>query len=136
VSRSIHRALHGLAPELYDSGRQTRCFTYIDDAVSATIQAANSAKAEGECFNIGSSTETTVAEVIRIISELTCVPLPAPVDTARRLGRHYQDISRRVPDVTKARDVLGITCTTPLRQGISRTIEWARQTPSWLLQTD
>lgn len=132
VSRSIHRALRGRAPELYDSGRQTRCFTYVDDAVSATIQAANSGKAAGECFNIGSSMEITVAEVISLICELTGVPMPAPVDTASRLGCRYQDISRRVPDVSKARDLLGIACLTPLRQGLSRTIEWARQTPAWL----
>lgn len=132
VSRSIHRALRGLAPELYDGGRQTRCFTYVDDAVTATIQAANSDKAVGECFNVGSGMETTVAEVVGLICELTGVPMPASVDTASRLGCRYQDISRRVPDVSKARDVLGITCATPLHQGLRRTIEWARQTPSWL----
>jgi UDP-glucose 4-epimerase len=132
VSKSIHRALRGLAPELYDGGRQTRCFTYVDDAVRATIQAANSEKAVGECFNIGSSTETAVAEVVSLICELTGVPTPEPVDTASRLGSRYQDISRRVPDVSKARDVLGVTCPTPLRTGLSRTIEWARRTPSWL----
>jgi dTDP-alpha-D-glucuronic acid decarboxylase len=136
VSRSIHRALRGLAPELYDGGRQTRSFTYVDDAVHATIQAANSDKAAGECFNIGSSTETTVAEVTRLICELTGAPMPALVDTASRLGRRYQDISRRVPDVSKARDVLGVTCGTPLRLGLSQTIEWARQTPSWLSLAD
>ncbi|MDN3354719.1 NAD-dependent epimerase/dehydratase family protein [Actinomadura sp. DC4] len=136
VSRSVHRALRGISPELYDGGSQTRCFTYVDDAIRGTVTAANSPKAEGECFNIGSDRETTVAEVIQTICELTGVSVPdAPFDTASRLGSRYQDIGRRVPDVRKARDVLGVTCGTSLREGLRRTIEWARQDPAWLAAT-
>lgn len=133
VSRSIHRALRGLPPELYDGGLQTRSFTFVDDAVRGTVVAGTSPKAEGECFNIGSGQETTVAEVVGLVCELADVPVPAlPFDTASRLGGGYQDIARRVPDVRKARDVLGLTCDTPLRTGLRRTIEWARRNPSWL----
>jgi nucleoside-diphosphate-sugar epimerase len=136
VSRSVHRALRGVPPELYDGGGQTRCFTYIDDAIRGTVVAAASPKAEGECFNIGSDRETTVAEVIETICELTGVPAPeSPFDTASRLGSRYQDIGRRVPDVRKARDVLGVTCGTSLREGLGRTIAWARRNPAWLADT-
>jgi dTDP-alpha-D-glucuronic acid decarboxylase len=135
VSRSIHRALRGLAPEMYDSGSQTRCFTYVDDAIRGTVLAANSPEAKSECFNIGSDQETSVAEVIGTICELTNIPVPTLLfDTASQLGHRYQDISRRVPDVSKARDVLGLTCATSLRTGLQRTVEWARQTPSWLTE--
>jgi UDP-glucose 4-epimerase len=133
VSRSIHRALRGLTPELYDDGWQTRCFTYVDDAVRATIVAGTSPKALGECFNIGSDRETSVGEVIGIVCELTGIPAPVDrFDTAARLGSRYQDIARRVPDVGKACRVLGVTCGTPLRDGLRATIEWARTTPEWL----
>jgi dTDP-alpha-D-glucuronic acid decarboxylase len=137
VSRSIHRALRGLAPEVYDGGAQTRCFTYIDDAVRGTELAAKSAKADGEHFNIGSDRETTVAEVVDIVCELTGLPVPAaPLDTEVQFGPRYQDIGRRVPDTSKAREVLGWECATSLRDGLAMTIDWARRNPWWLEQLD
>jgi dTDP-alpha-D-glucuronic acid decarboxylase len=133
VSRTIHRALHGLAPEIYDGGTQTRCFTYVDDAIRGTVLAATAAAAEGEHFNIGSHRETTIAEVVGIICELAGITSPAaPVDTATAWGSSYEDILRRVPDTSKARELLGWEATTPLREGLARTIEWARSNPWWL----
>jgi nucleoside-diphosphate-sugar epimerase len=132
VSRSVHRALRGLAPEIYDSGAQTRCFTYVLDAVAGTVLAGNSPKAVGECFNIGSNRETTVAEVVNTICELTGVPVPATLlDTAAEFGSRYQDIARRVPDTSKARDMLGWECATSLHEGLAQTIDWARRNPWW-----
>jgi dTDP-alpha-D-glucuronic acid decarboxylase len=133
VSRSVHRALRGLPPEVYDSGAQTRCFTYIDDAIHGTVLAANLPKADGEHFNIGSDRETTVTEVVDIVCELTGLAVPAaPLDTAAQFGSRYQDIARRVPDTSKARDILGWTCATSLREGLAMTIDWARRNPWWL----
>jgi dTDP-alpha-D-glucuronic acid decarboxylase len=135
VSRSVHRVLRGLAPEVYDNGKQTRCFTYIADAIRGTVLAGDSPKADGECFNIGSDRETTVAEVVAVICELTQARVPAvPLDTAAQFGIRYQDIARRVPDTSKARKVLGWECGTSLRTGLSQTIEWARSNPWWLEQ--
>ena len=137
VSRSVHRALHGLAPEVYDSGLQTRCFTYVQDAVAGTMLAATSPKADGECFNIGSHRESTVAEVVSTVCDLTGRTAPAAVlDTAAEFGVRYQDITRRVPDTAKARDVLGWECRTSLRDGLAQTIGWARRNPWWLDSPD
>jgi nucleoside-diphosphate-sugar epimerase len=137
VSRSIHRALRGLAPEIYDGGMQTRCFTYIDDAIRGTVLAATSPRADGEHFNIGSDRETAVADVVGIVCELTGFPVPAaPLDTAAQFGPRYQDITRRVPDTSKARAILGWECTTPLREGLALTVDWARRNPWWLEQLD
>lgn len=132
ISRSIHRALAGLAPEVYDAGAQTRCFTYVQDAVEGTILAGILPSADGECFNIGSSHETAVAEAAHIVCELTETPFPVVfLDTAAQFGSAYQDIPRRVPDTSKACDVLGWECATPLREGIVQTISWARDNPWW-----
>jgi len=133
VSRSVHRALRGLAPQAYDSGAQTRCFTFVEDAVRGTALVGASPSSEGECFNIGSDRESTVAEVVSMICELTGVRFPpAGLDTAAMLGASYQDIPRRVPDASKARKMLGWEAVTPLQSGIGRTIEWARANPWWL----
>jgi UDP-glucose 4-epimerase len=129
----VHRALRGLGPEVYDGGAQTRCFTYVADAVAGTVLIGRSAKADGTCFNIGSHLESTVAEVVQVICELTGVTVPATaLDAVTRFGAQYQDIPRRVPDTTRAREVLGWECTTSLRDGLSQTIGWARDNPWWL----
>ncbi|GAA3014317.1 NAD-dependent epimerase/dehydratase family protein [Streptosporangium longisporum] len=136
VSRSIHRALRGLPPVLYDDGGQTRCFTFVDDAIAATVEAGTADVALGECFNIGSSVETTVRELIELVVELTDGDKAVAVDPRDGFGSAYQDLSRRVPDTSKALAVLGWRTTTDLRDGLSRTIEWARANPWWLEQPD
>ena len=133
VSRSIHRALNNRPLVVYDKGRQTRCFTFIDDAVEGTVLAGAHPRAAGEAFNIGSMRETTVNDVVRLIAELTDTGSPAiEVDTRQRLGRAYEDLPRRVPDSTKARTFLGWDCRTSLQDGLRKTIEWARSEQSWL----
>ena len=137
ISRSVHRALNGIPPVVYDNGTQTRCFTYIDDAVDGTVRAASSPAAIGDVFNIGSTAETTVAEAIGLVAELTGFGTDVtPVDTGKQLSLSYEDLSRRVPDTAKARAVLGWTCDTPLRPGLAKTIGWAIDSPWWLALPD
>ena len=137
VSRSVHRALNGLAPVVYDAGGQTRCFTYIADAIEGTLLAASTAEANGNAFNIGSMQETTVSEVVDLVVKLTGYDSPvAPVDTAEKFGSAYQDLPRRVPDNSKARAVLGWNCDTTLPEGVARTVDWARANPWWLALPD
>lgn len=137
VSRSVHRALNGRPPVVYDQGRQTRSFTYVADAVAGTLLAAASPVATGEAFNLGSMAETTVSDAVAIIAELTGFAAPTvPVDTADALGPSYQDLARRLPDNTKATTLLGWDCATSLRAGLTRTVEWARANPWWLALPD
>lgn len=137
VSRSVHRALRGLPPVVYDQGRQTRSFTFIDDAVEATIAVGDSAKADGECFNIGSSEEVRIRHVVELIIEMSGLDVTFDeLATEERFGAAYEDLTRRVPDTSKARAVLGWSSSTTLRQGIGRTIDWARASPWWLATPD
>jgi UDP-glucose 4-epimerase len=137
VSRNVHRALNGRPLVVYDQGHQTRCFTYVDDAVEGTLLAARRPGAGGEAFNIGSMVETTIGEAVGLIASLTDSKAEVtPVDTARTLGSAYQDLQRRVPDNARARTILGWNCRTSLRDGLSRTVEWARAQPSWLALSD
>ncbi|SDI17293.1 NAD-dependent epimerase/dehydratase family protein [Nonomuraea jiangxiensis] len=133
VSRSIHRALNRRPMVVYDRGVQTRCFTFVDDAIDGTILAGTRPEAVGESFNLGSMAETTVGEVVRLIAELTGSEVAdVQVDTGERLGSAYEDLSRRVPDNAKARRMLGWDCPTELRDGLIKTVEWARSSPWWL----
>lgn len=136
VSRSIHRALNGLAPVVYDRGRQSRCFTYVADAVDGTMLAADAPSAVGEAFNLGSMRESMISEVVELVAKLAGSTSTTSVDTATRLGAAYQDLPRRVPDNTKARTILGWNCDTQLEDGLARTIEWARANAWWLARAD
>jgi UDP-glucose 4-epimerase len=137
LSRSIHRALRGLAPVVYDDGRQTRSFTYVGDVIDATVQAGMNPKSDGESFNIGSAEETSIQQAVEFINELTgAEPEVVPLDTGRKFGESYQDLPRRIPDTSKANSVLGWHHRTKLREGLQQTIDWARANPWWLEQSD
>jgi UDP-glucose 4-epimerase len=137
ISRSVHRALNGIPPVVYDGGAQTRCFTYVADAVDGTLRAAAEPRATGEAFNIGSTAETTVAEAIGLIAELTGFgPRVTKVDTSEKLSASYADLPRRIPDTARARAILGWASVTPLRAGLAKTISWAAGSPTWLALPD
>ena len=133
ASQSIYRVLRNEAPDLYDGGEQTRCFTYVDDAVEAVIRASRSEKAIGEAINIGSNTESTMNELLKEIIDASGSKLtPRPFSTKERYGDVYEDIPRRVPAVAKARELLDWEATTPLSKGIALTMEWAKANEWWL----
>jgi UDP-glucose 4-epimerase len=123
---------------VYDSGRQTRCLTFIEDAVAGTVLAGTHPDAAGEVFNIGSMTETTVRDVVDLIAKLVGLDSvrTVEVDTSEAFGAAYEDLPRRMPDSTKARAMLGWSAGTALADGLGRTIEWARANPWWLALPD
>jgi len=134
VSQSIYRALRGESPYLYDTGRQTRCFTYVDDLIQGIMAAATHPAALGGVFNLGNNQESAIGEVVRAVCAAAGLESP-PItfDTTVEYGSVYEDIPRRIPGVQKAWDVLGWRATTPLAAGVHQTVEWARGHP-WYLE--
>jgi nucleoside-diphosphate-sugar epimerase len=135
ISRTIQRILNGRRPLVYDAGDQTRCFTYVDDAIAGTLLASESKAAIGQAFNIGSMTETTVGDVVALaikIANVDSVSGAETIDTAAYYGAHYEDIPRRIPDSAKAQRELGWRLQVDLEEGIRRTIDWARANPWYL----
>jgi len=128
IARFITQTLQGEPLTVYDDGEQTRCFTYVADTVAGTIRAATIREAAGHVFNIGSNRETSVNELVRLIQQLT--------DSQREIvyvpytsayGAHFEETRRRVPDVTRAREILGFEAQTSLEEGLRRTLEWFRK---------
>ena len=133
VSKSIHRVLNGHQPELYDDGSQTRCFTFVDDVIDGVILAATSDKAIGEIINLGNPKENSMSEVIDAVLEASgSKSKPINVSTKEKYGSVYEDIPRRVPDVTKAHKLLGWKPETNMKEGVKKTVEWAKAN-SWYL---
>lgn len=133
VSQSIYKVLRNEQPLLYDGGRQTRCFTFVEDAIEGTVEAASSQKGNGEIFNIGNDRESTIYEVIKLIIKKSSKDIKwKNLDTKKHYGEIYEDITRRVPDVTKAKKLLGWQANTTLEEGIEKTIRWAKKNAWWL----
>jgi len=125
IAKFFTQALQGDPLTVYDDGKQTRCFTYVADAVAGTIKAATVREASGHVFNIGSNRETTINELAASILELTdsnSKVTHLPYDTA--YGSDFEETRRRVPDVTRARELLGFQADTPFEEGLRRTLAW------------
>jgi UDP-glucose 4-epimerase len=108
-------------------GRQTRCFTYVDDAIAATMNAGLFANANGEIFNVGSDEETSMrelAETMRRICGSTSEIVYVPQEKV--YGPSYEDIPRRVPDITRMKEILKVAPRVRLAEGLRQTVEWFR----------
>jgi UDP-glucose 4-epimerase len=111
-------------------GKQTRCFTYVDDAIRATITAAEKPGAEGRVYNIGVEKETTILELAKTMIDVYAELTGKRGSTIRFVkqeevyGKSYEDIRRRVPDTTRMRKELGVKPEIDLREGVKRTMQW------------
>lgn len=123
VSKFIEAALKGAPLCIHGSGMQTRDFTFIDDAVLATLLAGLTPRALGEVFNIGSGVETNVRELARLVCSLG-----RPESQVEFIDRRDIDnVQRRVVNIEKARRILRWVPETPLDRGLATTLAWLRQ---------
>lgn len=120
VSSFIKQSLTGEPLTVYGEGQQTRSFQYVSDLVDGIRSLMN--VEFHEPVNIGNPEEKTVLELAQIIKKLTnskseIVHRPLPVD----------DPQRRLPNITRAKQLLGWSPKTSLQEGLERTIEWYRK---------
>lgn len=110
----------GRPVSVHGDGEQTRDYTYIDDAVEATLLAAIHPRAEGDVFNVGTGIETSVNRLALGIGEA----LGVPVDVHHIDRRDIDNIRRRVVNIEKARRMLRWAPQVTLASGLSQTAEW------------
>ena len=120
----VQAALAGDPIPVHDDGRQTRCFTYISDAVEALVLAGEK-PGLGRLFHIGTTEEISMLRLAELVAELTGgssgIGFERPAD---RWGEGYQDIPRRIPDASSALTILGWRPTVALRDGLASVIDW------------
>jgi UDP-glucose 4-epimerase len=121
--------LRGADLTVIGDGSQTRCFTFVSDAVAATVAAGLKSTADGHALNIGVDVETSVLEFAKLMLELYRGGKSKIrfVTQEEIYGRSYEDIPRRVPDNTKMCKLLGVQPKISLREGTAMTMEWFRQ---------
>jgi UDP-glucose 4-epimerase len=116
---------------IHGDGLQTRSFTYVSDTVAGIYASIVKSEANGEIFNIGSTHEITILELAKTIKRLSNTPGELKlrfVPYESFTGRSYEDVRRRIPDVSRCEQILGVKAVVGLDKGLTRTIEWQRRT--------
>jgi UDP-glucose 4-epimerase len=120
VSKFLVEAHAGRPISVHGDGEQTRDYTYIDDAVEATLLAAVHPRAEGEVFNVGTGIETSVNRLATSIGSA----LDVEVDIRHIDRRDIDNIRRRVVNIEKIRRMLRWTPQWTLDRGLVETANW------------
>jgi dTDP-glucose 4,6-dehydratase len=121
IPNFITQALAGRALTIYGDGNQTRSFTYIDDLVEGIVRLGVCDDARGAIVNVGNPEETTISACAALIARIAGVEF-----TYQRRALPADDPSRRKPDITIARTLLGWEPVTTLNDGLARTLAWWR----------
>lgn len=127
IPRFVDQALAGGPIVIYDDGEQVRCFAHVQEVVEAVHKLTETPAAAGRIFNIGSDKPTSVRQLAEAVA--------AKVDPRIKIesmpyhvayGNDFEDVRRRVPDVSRLRNTLGKSPTATLDQILDEIIAWKR----------
>jgi len=125
VTIFMGQVLRGEPVTVIGDGKQTRCFTYVDDAIRATVAAGIDARAVGQIFNVGSDQEVSILELARTMIRVAGSPSEIRFVAQEAIyGDSYEDVPRRVPSLRRLHEILGVRADTPLQEGLRWTIDW------------
>ena len=120
----VRQALAGQPITVFGDGTQSRSFTYVADVVDALVKLAQEPRAIGEVFNIGNTEEVTIRELAERVKRLTGSSSPVqlvPYDEAYEAG--FEDMPRRVPDISKVHNLVGYEPRLALEEIVCRVVE-------------
>lgn len=123
----VRQALAGAPITVFGSGDQSRSFTYVSDVVGVLTKLPHEPNAIGEVFNIGNSNEITIQALAEKVKQMTGSRSPIvniPYEEAFDSG--FEDMPRRVPDLTKIHALLGYEPKVQLEEMITRVIDYSR----------
>jgi UDP-glucose 4-epimerase len=124
----VRQALAGQPITVFGDGTQSRSFTYVGDVVKAVVALINEPRAIGQVFNIGNGREITIGDLavrIRTLTGSQSEIVRIPYDQAYEAG--FEDMPRRVPDISKIRSLIGYEPSVELDEILGRVIEHFRQ---------
>lgn len=122
----IEKALDGEPLPVHGDGSQTRSFTYISDHVAGITAAVENSSADNHVINLGAVQEVRIRDLAELIWRLVHGDAtPALIETIpyESFGR-YEDVRRRIPDISRARELLAFEPKVDLETGLEKTIAW------------
>jgi UDP-glucose 4-epimerase len=128
IPNFVRQALSGRPITVFGDGTQSRSFTYVGDVIGALIALINEPRAVGQVFNIGNVNEITIsalAERVKAMTGSSSEIVRIPYDQAYESG--FEDMPRRVPDISKVNRLVGYRPTVELDETLRRVIEYYRQ---------
>ncbi len=125
LSRFCLALLQGEPPVVYGDGEQSRDFNYIDNVVEANLLACEAPNASGKVLNIGTGGRFTLNHTLKLLEEFSGSRVKAKYEAPRE-----GDIRDSQADISQARKILGYNPRVGFEEGLRRTWEWYRTTPS------
>ncbi len=123
----INSAIEKKPLEIHGTGKQTRSFTYITDHVDGIIRCINSDAANNRVINIGNTREITIENLGILVWNLVQPNIePLIKFIPYSTFGNYEDVQRRIPDITLAKELLGFQPRVDLEEGLRLTIEWQK----------
>jgi len=111
-------------PVVFGDGKQTRDFTYVENAVQANLLACEAPNASGQVFNVGTGGRTSLNEVLKALRKISGHKLEAKYEPARE-----GDIRDSQADIARAREILGYDPPVQFAEGLQKTFEWYQSLP-------
>jgi nucleoside-diphosphate-sugar epimerase len=128
VPRFVQQALSGKPLTVYGDGSQQRCFGYVGDVVGALVGLMEHPSAVGQIFNIGNTEEVSILDLAKRVIKLTnssSTITMVPYDVAYEAG--FEDMARRIPDLTRVKSLIGYQPKVGLDEIIVRIAEHFRE---------
>lgn len=124
----LEQFLKGQPVTIHGDGKQTRSFAYVDDVVDGILLASLSKAGENQVFNIGNTRETSIAELAELLKKVGNFKSPIQFLPHKHVfGDSYEDIPRRIPNVSKIKRLIGWEDKTPLEEGLRKTIDYYKK---------
>ncbi|MFA6564537.1 MAG: GDP-mannose 4,6-dehydratase [Verrucomicrobiia bacterium] len=127
IPNFVRQALTNKPITIYGSGKQQRAFGYVGDVVGALMALMDAGNTNGEVFNVGNEIEISIEDLAKLVKKMTgsrSKLVYIPYDEAYETG--FEDMSRRVPDLTKVKQCIGYQPRTQLAEILQRVIEYER----------
>ena len=128
IPNFVRQALAGEPITVFGDGTQQRAFTHVTDVVQALLKLVAEPKAVGQVINIGNRQEITILALAERVRELSGSDSPiklVPYDDAYESG--FEDMPRRVPDLTRVEGLIGYTATLQLDEILTQVIDYFRK---------
>ena len=123
----VKQALHGEPITVYGNGKQSRCFGHVDDVIEGMLRCIANERTAGEIFNLGSTEEVSITQLAQKVLDATGSRSRIEyIPYTKAYGPGFEDMYRRVPDISKAQEWFAYQPTHSLDEIIEDVVDYTR----------